>query len=215
MAPLWNLVPAVGIWLTVWYLACHLSAMVHERDRELAQANRRLEAALDERAKHMLRTTHELKAPFAAIHASAQVLLDGQCGPLPEEARAFIGRIATRCRRLANEIQEMVQLANLRSESQGAIPKTPLEIAELLAWCMAQVLLLAEERRVRFEADVAGAWAWGVEDHLKMLFSNILCNAVNRPPDVSIFDRFMVARAHGWVRETPLLPTIEFPVDSH
>jgi len=175
---LWNLGLALGIWLTVWYLACHLSALVRKRDRELAETNRRLEAALEERSKHMLRTTHELKAPFAAIHATTQVLLDGQCGPLPEEAMVFIRRISTRCRRLATEIQEMVQLANLRSESQGAMTMAALDVAEALRWCLAQVQPLAEERRVQFQTDIRPARLVGVEDHLKMLFSNILGNAV-------------------------------------
>jgi two-component system, OmpR family, phosphate regulon sensor histidine kinase PhoR len=177
-APLWNLLLAMGIWLTVWYLACHLSAMVRERDRQLAETNRRLEAALAERSQHMLRTTHELKAPFAAIHAMAQVLLDRQCYPLPEEARAFVQRISDRCRRLADEIQQMVQLSNLRSESQGPLPMATLDVSETLNWCVAQVLPLAEERQVHLETDIRPAWTRGVDDHLKMLFSNLLGNAV-------------------------------------
>ncbi len=107
-----------------------------------------------ERSEHMLRTTHELKAPFAAIHATAQVLLDGQCYPMPEEARAFVRRISDRCRRLADEIQQMVQLANLRSESQGLLPMATLDISETLKWCVAQVLPLAEERQVRLETEI-------------------------------------------------------------
>jgi signal transduction histidine kinase len=176
--PLWDLALAIAIWLAVWHLTSHLAALVRARDEELAEANRRLEAAIEERSRHMLRTTHELKAPFAAIHASAQVLLEGQCGALPEEALDFLRRISTRCRRLANEIQEMVQLANLRSESQGALPKAGLDVAGVLRWAMAQVLPLAEGRRVAFQADIRLARTVGVEDHLKMLFSNILGNAV-------------------------------------
>jgi signal transduction histidine kinase len=176
--PLWNLGLALGIWLAVWHLTSHLAAMVRARDEELAESNRRLEAALDERSRHMLRTTHELKAPFAAIHASTQLLLGGQCGTLPEEALVFIRRISTRCRRLASEIQDMVQLANLRSESQGVLPKANLGVAEALRWCIGQVMPLAEERKITIEADLAEARTLGVEDHLKMLFSNVIGNAV-------------------------------------
>jgi len=176
--PIWNLALALFIWLAVWYLTSHLAAMVRARDEELGETNRRLEAALEERSRHMLRTTHELKAPFAAIHATTQLLLDGQCGPLPDEARAFVQRISTRCRRLANEIQEMVQLANLRSESQGTLPHAALDVAEILRGCIGQVKPLAEERKVIIEADLAQARTVGVEEHLKMLFANLLGNAV-------------------------------------
>ena len=174
----WNVGLALAICMAVWYLTSYLATMVRARDEELGAANRRLEASLEERLSHMLRTTHELKAPFAAIHATTQVLLDGQCGQLPEEAAGFLRRIATRCRRLANEIQEMVQLANLRSESQGTLPMTALDAGQVLAWCVGQVQPLAEERHVVIEARLHQAWTHGVEDHLKMLFTNVLGNAV-------------------------------------
>jgi hypothetical protein len=36
----------------------------------------------------MLQTTHQLKAPFAAIHANTQLLLKGYTGPLSDPSRA-------------------------------------------------------------------------------------------------------------------------------
>ncbi|TFG39773.1 MAG: hypothetical protein E4H48_08545, partial [Syntrophobacterales bacterium] len=58
---------ALLIWAAVWHLTSHLAATVRQRDTELADANDRLLAAQEERARHMLVTTHQLKAPFAAI----------------------------------------------------------------------------------------------------------------------------------------------------
>ena len=85
------------IWLVIWYLASRLAGALRQRDRNLAKANARLQASSEERARHMLQTTHQLKAPFAAIHANAQLLLRGTCGSLPAEARAVVQRIAARC----------------------------------------------------------------------------------------------------------------------
>ena len=48
---------------TVWYLASRLAGALRQRDAELAAINRRLVAATEERARYMLRTTHQLKAP--------------------------------------------------------------------------------------------------------------------------------------------------------
>ena len=169
---------ALAIWLAVWYLASRLSAMVRVRDRELARTNARLRAAVDERSQHLLRTTHELKAPFAAIHATTQLLLTGECGRLPDEAASFVRRIDSRCTRLANEIQEMVQLANLRSESQGALPVRRVDAADLLRRAVGQVQPLADARSVTIAANLAPAHVRGVEDHLRMAFNNVLCNAV-------------------------------------
>ena len=67
----------------------------------------------------MLRTTHQLKAPFAAIHANTQLLLGGYCGPISAARRHVIGQIAERCEMLSREIKAMLQLANLRSHAHG------------------------------------------------------------------------------------------------
>ncbi len=106
--------------LTIWFLTSRLTGALRQRDAELAATNRRLLAATDERARHMLQTTHQLKAPFAAIHANTQLLLGGYCGKLPDEAVQVIGQIAARCDMLSRQIKAMLQLANLRSSAQDA-----------------------------------------------------------------------------------------------
>jgi len=83
----------IGIWLAVWYLASHLSSMVRRREYELATINRRLVAAQKERSQYMLATTHQLKAPFAAIYSNAQLLLQGYCGQIPDQAAQAVQRI--------------------------------------------------------------------------------------------------------------------------
>ena len=169
---------ATGIWLVVWYLASYLSMMVRARDNELAEINRRLWAAQEERSRHMLTTTHQLKAPFAAIHANTQLLLKGYCGQLPDEATKIAQRIAARCRRLAAEIQEMLQLANLSSIGQQPPVKTRIDLRQLLRSCIAQVQPMAQERSIVFDENFIPVPAVGIEDHLKMLFLNLLYNAV-------------------------------------
>ena len=63
--------------MAVWYLASRLSTEVRLRDKELEEANQRLVEASEERARHMMQTTHDLKAPFSAIQAKTQLLLGG------------------------------------------------------------------------------------------------------------------------------------------
>lgn len=169
---------ALAVWLVVWYLASHLSAMVRDRDNELAETNRRLVWVQEERTKHMLRTTHELKAPFAAIHANTQLLLKGHCGPLPEEAVEVIERIDGRSSHLAREIQEMLQLANLRSSGDKPPPFKEVDLCEVARWCMAQLQATAADRCVVVDADLQPAWTCGVEEHLRMLLANVLSNAI-------------------------------------
>ncbi len=175
--PMLNVVSAQVIWLGVWYLTSNLSAMVREKNHELVATNRRLEYAQEEKTRHMLRTTHELKAPFAAIQANAQLLLKGYCGPLSDDARDVVLKIAARCRKLATEIQEMLQLANLQAASLEPLPWEDLDLAETLQWCVTQVRAIAEEHGVIVKTDLRPVRTVAVEDQMKMLFGNVLSNA--------------------------------------
>ena len=98
----------------------------------MAAVNRRLVAATEERARHMLHTTHQLKAPFAAIHANTQLLLGGYCGPIPDRAVAVIEQIAARCEMLSRAIKAMLQLANLRSHALNPPPPVPIDLPALI-----------------------------------------------------------------------------------
>jgi signal transduction histidine kinase len=176
--PVWNTVATLSIFLVVWYLASHLSIMVRRAEARLADTNLRLLETQREKRRHMLRTTHELKAPFAAIHANAQLLEKGLCGPLAPEAQSVVKRISARARRLAIEIQEMLQLANLESPDIESMGWSDLDLADILGWCVSQVKQIADEHGVIVESSLRPARVGGVEDHLKMMFSNLLDNAV-------------------------------------
>jgi signal transduction histidine kinase len=173
-----NFFLTIAIWIVVWYLASHLSAAVRQREFELSETNRRLVAAQEERSRHMLATTHQLKAPFAAIYSNAQLLEQGYCGPLSDEAMQIIQRISARCRRLTAEIQEMLQLANLSSTGQEMLPRTTIVSTDLLLWCISQVDPIALEHGVSIKTDLRPVPLVGAEDHFKMLFINLLANAV-------------------------------------
>ncbi len=164
--------------VTVWFLASRLAGALRQRDAELAATNRRLMAATDERARHMLQTTHQLKAPFAAIHANTQVLLGGFCGKIPADALEVIGRIAARCDMLSREIKAMLQLANLRSSAQDPPPATAIELHDILRTCLAALEPLAAKRGIGFIENIASAAIRGVYDHVVMMIDNVLSNAV-------------------------------------
>jgi len=172
-----------GILVIVWYLASNLSGMVRRREHQLAETNTRLIAAQKERTRHMLHTAHELKTSCAAIYANVRVLIDGYCGEVSPDATDVLGRIAHRCLGLSSQIQDMLQLANLRSEGQTALEPTVLDAADSLRWCIEQVSPTAHQRQIALETDIQPAEASCVEDHLKMFFLNLVSNAVNYSRD--------------------------------
>ncbi|MCP4374595.1 MAG: HAMP domain-containing histidine kinase, partial [bacterium] len=168
-----------GILITVWYLTSQLSGALRRREHELAEANTRLIAAQKERTKHMMHTAHELKTPCAAIYANLRVLIDGYCGDLPEESLGVLRRMAHRCQGLASQIQDMLRLANLRSEGKSHSKNETFDVAESLKWCIEQVMPAANQRQVSIETDIKPAFTSCVEEHIRMFFLNLVSNAAN------------------------------------
>jgi signal transduction histidine kinase len=179
----WRLGATFVIWTAIWYLASGLAAMLRRRESELAVTNQRLRASSEERTRHMLQTTHQLKAPLAAIHANTQLLLGGYCGQLPESALAVMGKVMERSVSLAAQIQRMLQLANLRSESQAPPPVAELDLAVLLQTTVAALEATATRRQIRLVCSLQSAMVWAAEDHLRMLCENLVSNAVNYSHD--------------------------------
>jgi two-component system phosphate regulon sensor histidine kinase PhoR len=178
-----DVVSMLLVWAVIWYLVSWLADALHARERELFIANRRLKASIEERSKHMLQTTHQLKAPFAAVHAQSQLLLGDYCGALPTEARVVAEKIAARCQALAHQIQDMLQLANLRSQGQTSPPKTRIDLAGLVEDALARVEPEARRRGIRFEKSVEPVMVHAVQDHLTMLLDNLVVNAVHYSHD--------------------------------
>ncbi len=198
---------------TVWYLASRLAAALREREAELAAINRRLLAATEERARHMLRTTHQLKAPFAAIHANTQLLLGGYCGPISLRAATVIGQISERCEMLSREIKAMLQLANLRSTAQSPPPLVPLDLAELLRSCAANVKAAATKRAIAIEEELSPAPVRVIPDHAVMILDNILLNAIVYSRDGGQVSVGCQPRPEGGARVTVRDRGIGIPAD--
>ena len=134
-----HIITILSIWYVVWYLVSYISSLVRERDYELCTTNQRLKEAQEEKTKHLLRLTHELKAPFAAIDANIQVIQKGHCGILPFKALELLERIAARSRKLGDVIQSMLQLENVQKMTAEVLNTESLDLSEIIKWCIGQV----------------------------------------------------------------------------
>ncbi|MCP4454147.1 MAG: HAMP domain-containing histidine kinase [Planctomycetes bacterium] len=169
---------AVVVWIVAWYLVSRQTSFAKQRDAALAAINKRLVEAGRERSAHMLRTTHEIKAPFAAIHANTQILLKGRCGELPDAARNIVERIEQRCRKLSEEIKQMLQVANLQSRGQQTPVPEVIDLRDCLSQCLATAKDMAVEHGVTLVTDLHSVSVVSVQDHLHMMFENIISNGI-------------------------------------
>ncbi len=174
-----NSVTSLMVWLSIWYLTTRITNSIRERDRVLNENNKTLIKMQKEKTEHMLRTTHELKAPFAAIQANAQLLVGGLLGPLEPDVKEIVTKILVRCQRLTRTIVEMLQLSNLQSETNAGKKFISLDLIPILKHSIALVQPIAETRQVKIKTSFIPCYVWGIKDHLEMLFNNLIANAVN------------------------------------
>jgi signal transduction histidine kinase len=82
------------------------SEKLYERQREINE----------EKSRYLIHTTHQLKAPFAAIQNYVDIILDGYTGDITEQTRTIIQKIKKRCELLSETIKDMLELAKLQSQ---------------------------------------------------------------------------------------------------
>ncbi len=166
--------------LFCWYLASVIrrsllanEAIIEARYRDLLALNR-------EKTSAVLRGTHELKAPLAAIRSLASTLRDGYAGPVSDKGRQVAERIGVRCDRLLATITDLIRLGNLRSVVRQADSLHGVELGRLLGHEVAEAGMVAGDRRVTVSlAPPAGpVWVRATEDHLHTLFGNLIGNGV-------------------------------------
>ena len=94
-------------------------------------------------------------------------------------------KIAARCQVLSRQIQDMLQLANLRSEAQSPARPQEIDLRALVQATEDRIASAAAARGITLTAEVEPIAVLGTEDHLVMLLDNLLTNAVNYSYDHS------------------------------
>lgn len=177
-------VSAVLVWLVVWYLVAALAKIVRERGRLLEIANQRLLAADQEKNRIMLRTTHDLKAPFSGIESNIQVLKLQYWDQIPDSVKDIVQRIEARAQTLSDRIKDILLLGDLRTRMEPAAAPETMDLGQVLQEVAEELEDKARARRIVIRLQptkplrVAGA-----ARHFSILFSNLIANAISYSPE--------------------------------
>jgi len=130
--------------------------------------------------------SHELKTPLASMRAGAELLLARDDDP--REREEVLGIIADSSRQLQKLVEDLLQNAALRPMPLASA--RPLRLDNLLSDVLESQRLPISARDLHVDRDLRSVWVLGHEDYLRILFSNLLGNAVKYTPAGG---RFLVA----------------------
>jgi len=104
----------------------------------------------DQKSKYLVHTTHQLKAPFAAIQNYVDILMDGYAGDISEETRDIISKIKIRCELLMETIRDMLELATLRSHTMDMV-REDIDLRALAHDLIPRFSVAAAAKNIRME----------------------------------------------------------------
>jgi signal transduction histidine kinase len=142
----------------------NLERRIIERTEELEKANAALEeekAACEslyerqreineEKSRYLIQSTHQLKAPFAAIQHYVDLILDDYTGPVTAQTREIMGKIKSRCQLLSDTIRDMLELARLQSHIVE-IGRQEVDVADVFRDVVERFGAIAAAKSIRIE----------------------------------------------------------------
>jgi len=143
-----------------------LERAVEHRTRDLAAANRELEA-------FSYSVSHDLRAPLRAIDGFSKVLLGGYGEQLDERGRHYLERVRAGTVRMAELIDDLLGLARL---SRKELVRQPVNVSEMARRVGQELEKRPPARRVRLDVE-DGLETEADPQLLTIVFENLLGNA--------------------------------------
>lgn len=152
--------------LTLRNLNQELEARVRLRTAELENSNRELEA-------FSYSVSHDLRAPLRAIDGFAHIIEEDYANHIDPAGRAYLVRIRTATHRMADLIDDLIELARL---TRQPLRREHVDVSELAGQIVDELRAENPERAVDFRI-TQGLAANADRALLRVVFENLLRNA--------------------------------------
>lgn len=125
---------------------------------------------------------HALRSPLASIIAYAELLQEGQGGPLTALQKEYVGGILEEGQELLSSINDILDLACLEA-GRLEVHSQPLVLAEVIPPLLRRVAARARRKGIRLEAQTPEtAPVWGDRVKVERVIFNLLDNALKFTP---------------------------------
>lgn len=177
-----------------------------KRLEDLELEHERAKAALVLKSQFVAVVSHELRTPLTSIKGSLDLINSGKFGQMPPQAQFLLGLAGKNSRRLAELVDDLLDLQKLE-EGKMRFEKKPVEMRAFVAEATNSYQGLAERYDVTIAFDAGGTEPVFVHTdpaRLMQVFGNILSNAAkfsHEKADVEIWLAVTDDRVRIFIRD--------------
>jgi signal transduction histidine kinase len=160
------------------FLAASIAQRLHEREKQLAQANTTLAEQDRIKSQYVMRVAHDLAGPAATITSCLQLVTKGLTGPVPEKAMDMVQSAQRKSKFLGHLIKDLLSLSRIKAAKE--IPKTEVELPEIINQVFEDLQPHVTEKDLTLEQKFPAALpaVYGNAEAIHELFCNLVTNAV-------------------------------------
>lgn len=170
-----------------------IEALAHD----LEKANQRLTELDRQKSEFVSFATHQLRAPLTAMKGYGSLLLEGDMGDLPKEAREGVQRIFDSTNTLVNIVDDYLNISRIELGTMKYAFET-IDLKALIDDVVAELRPNIEKTKLAFSfsaEDIRGDYRVTADrDKLKQVIANLVDNSLKYTPSGSVnlslgFDR--------------------------
>ncbi len=132
-----------------------------------------------ERADFMAMIVHDLRSPLTNVVGAASLLEDGLLGPVNDEQKKWLRKIATDAQNLAELVNDFLDLSRIEAGRIDLV-KEEVDLAQVVRVVVEGFLLLAKQKEISLKCSIVSTLPKLEADarRLEQVFSNVLSNAI-------------------------------------
>ncbi len=164
------------------FLAASIAERLHERETQLAEANKVLAEQDLIKSQYVMRVAHDLAEPAGMITSCLKIVTQGLAGSIPEKAMDMVQRAESKSLYLGHLVRDLLSLARIKAAKR--IPKSAVNLPEVISQVFADVQPHVHEKTLTLEwqlPDMLPA-VYGNAKAIHELIGNLVTNAVKYTP---------------------------------
>ncbi len=132
-----------------------------------------------ERADFMAMIVHDLRSPLTSVVGAASLLENGLLGPVNDEQKKWLGKIANDAQNLAELVNDFLDVSKIEAGRVDLV-REEVALSELVRAAVEGFFPLAKQKKISLKCSIASTLPRLKADprRLEQVFSNLLSNAL-------------------------------------